>query len=48
MINTPNHIINVRNTVLDLWSLQISWTTGFRYWYLQSWCDEDESYFSRI
>jgi len=28
--------------------LQTSWTTGFRYWHLQSLCDKDAGYFSRI
>jgi len=35
-------------TILDLWRLQTSWTTGLRHWHLQSLCDKDASYFSRI
>jgi len=49
MINTPNHVINIYEIqCFNLWRLQTSWTTEFRYWHLQSLCDKDASYFSRI
>jgi len=49
MISTPNHVINVYEIqYFNLWRLQTSWKTVFRYWYLQSLCDKDASYFSRI
>jgi len=49
MISNPNHVIDAYEIhYFDLWRLQARWTTGFRHWHLQSFCDKDASYFSRI
>jgi len=49
MISTPNHVVNGHEIqYFDLWRLQTSWTTWFRYWHLQSLCNKDARSFSRI